>query len=202
MIGLPRVRPRFRIDDERDADAVLAVILAHAERTDDVVLLRTTGHHLELSVPAAERRFWSPCLSVEVETVPEPGDAGPVAAGRPGAYGGAAATAHPGGTPGASIVRGLVGPRPEVWTMFAAIHALLLFVAVTALMIGAAQATLGESLAILWWCPISLSLMAGLYAGSQLGQHLADDQTTRLREFLHEAVPGAQKDRPMAAAVD
>lgn len=63
------------------------------------VLVKIIDYHIVIDVPQKETHFWSPQLHVEVEKLNE----------------------------NESVIRGLFGPKPHVWTLFMFIHFVMAF---------------------------------------------------------------------------
>jgi hypothetical protein len=121
---------------------------------------------VELRVLERDRHFWSPALSV---TVAEDGD------GR------------------GSVVHGLVGPSPNVWTLFAMTYMGLLTLLMFDSIFGLVQWWLGLHAWGLYGVPALILALVLMYSLSRIGQRLAAPQTILLRGFLESAIgaPGA-----------
>jgi hypothetical protein len=126
------------------------------------------GHHFVLRVPEAARHFWSPQLSLDLEA-----------------------------TEAGATVRGLFGPHPSIWTLFVAAYGVAIFSAVTGLLFGLSQWTLGQSPLALWAVP-GAALLAGLtYGVGLVGRRLGDAQVLQLRDFIDDVFA----ETPMAEAL-
>ena len=157
------MRPRFRLAVAMAPDEVVARLGELLRRPDCPCagVVADRHHVVELRVHQRERHFWSPTLGVTVA-----GDA----AGR------------------GSVVHGLVGPSPNVWTLFA-----LTYLGLTTLLLG-----VGIFGLIQWWLglepwgllgvPVLVAVWASMFAFSRAGQRLAAPQTRMLRSFLEEAL--------------
>lgn len=120
------------------------------------------ARHLDLWICEAERHFWSPRLDLSVEDHPE-----------------------------GALLRGRLGPHPDVWTLFLAGYAVSVFLGIGGTMYGLAQWTLGESPTALLAAPVSAALVAGIYAAAAFGQRLGADQVSTLTRFLEGALGAA-----------
>ena len=121
------------------------------------------GRHAELFVPEADRRPWSPWLSVTVED------------------------RHGGG----SLLRGRFGPHPAVWTLYMFLAFGLGFALLVAAAWGYAQWAMDVTPWALTCAPLILVLGVMLYAVSLVGQRLGADQMTNLRSTLEDLIaPG------------
>ncbi len=170
-----RMRPRFAVDVSCDVETFVSVLEARAVHAAPPLEGHFDPGHCVLRIPKARRAFWSPELDITFDR-PEPG------------------------MNGRHLVRCLLGPRPEVWTGFAFVFAVLGAASVVGLLYGLAQLTLGESPSALLAIPVALVLGGLTYASSFIGQGLALAQMYELRRTLDETVvraeAQAQRDRP------
>jgi len=101
-----RIRPRFRVEVEMKPEEIKTHFRERLEQPGAPCVAAFFPQHVILRVPPEERHFWSPCLELSLE---EEGD-------------------H-------TLIRGLYGPNPQVWTMFiliyGAIGVLALFITIT-----------------------------------------------------------------------
>ena len=109
-------------------------------------------------IPHQDQHYWSPQLSLSVEET----DTG-------------------------TILRGLYGPRPVVWTMFiffySVIGVAILFIGV----LGFSYLSLGKDASILWSIPMLTIVFLSLYLVAHFGQKLGHDQMIILHTFIQEA---------------
>lgn len=117
------------------------------------------ARHLDLWICETERHFWSPRLDLAVED-------------------------HPGG----ALLRGRLGPHPDVWTLFLAGYAVSIFAGVGGTMYGLAQLTLGEPPGALLAAPAAAAMVGLIYLAAGLGQRLGAGQVAILQRFLSEAL--------------
>jgi len=168
-IGL---RPHFELElacSSRDAVERLCTHLG----TTPLVMKRTRvpgggqergprdHEHVTITVPAGERHFWSPWLTVELS----PRDAG-------------------------THVVAQFSPHPSVWTGFAFGYLTLGVTCAVMLTIGASGLMLedsGQGWAF-WAAAITALALVGLWIAAQLGQRLARAQMEGLRKELDLAI--------------
>lgn len=163
MARPPRLRPRFKL--ALPCSATRAAERLRGALADDGYPFRGNGygHHFVLRVPEAERHFWSPQLSLDLED----------------AEGGGA------------LMRGLFGPHPSIWTLFVAAYGVAIFCAVTGLIFGLSQWTLGQSPIALWAVP-GAALLAGLtYGIGLIGRRLGYEQVLQLRDVIDDVFADA-----------
>lgn len=166
-----RVRPRFRSNVPFTADEAVSRVVARVERPGQSCCAMVSGKHgvVELRVNDEEQRFWSPVLNVTVSR----------AENGPG-----------------SVVNGLVGPNPNLWTLFAMLYMGLWTMIMFAGVFGLVQWSLGERPWGLWVTAVLFVALLTLYGMSQVGQRLGAPQTAMLRRVLEEALdlPAAERE--------
>ncbi|MCB9745607.1 MAG: hypothetical protein H6740_23725 [Alphaproteobacteria bacterium] len=159
-MSVKRMRPTFRLTLPLPPTEVLGRV-REALDTPECLVAGTMGRHgFELKVTPEHEHLWSPWLTVEVR----PQEAG-------------------------SLLFARFSPKPEVWTFFIALYALLTFIATCGLVWGLAQLTLGGSLMGLWAVPAAGLGALGVYLASFVGQGLGGAQMYVLRRFLDQALP-------------
>ncbi|MDX2305525.1 MAG: hypothetical protein NW226_22120 [Microscillaceae bacterium] len=115
--------------------------------------------HIILKIPPQERHFWSPHLHLTLEEQETD-----------------------------TLIRGLYGPDPAIWTIFAFAYIFLSTAILFLGMIGFSQWSLNLDSSILWWVPVCGVLLIGLYLLAQLGQKFGAEQTFILHHFYEGAV--------------
>lgn len=87
------LRPRFSIDCERKASEVLQTLHTNLKNASHSYKIRNSDNHFFVDIPKKEAHFWSPQLHFKVEE-----------------------------ENGRTKIKGLFGPKPQVWTLFMFIH--------------------------------------------------------------------------------
>ena len=87
------LKPRFQIDFKMNSAILLAEIKNHLSDVT-VYEMRIVDNHVIIDVPKKETHFWSPQLYLEIEGLSET----------------------------TSLIKGLFGPKPQVWTFFMFLH--------------------------------------------------------------------------------
>jgi hypothetical protein len=156
-----RVRPRFREELTFAQQDFVQQLLRAIEETDEVVG-SVSDSYCVLKIPAIERHYWSPQLTLTLEEAE--------------------------GNPGMTVVRGLYGPKPSVWAVFfmsyAAIGIIALFIGV----FGLSQLMLHKPAPILWALPVLLLAGMVLYLVAQSGQKIGAEQMFRIHHFYESLV--------------
>ncbi|MEP2024651.1 MAG: hypothetical protein ABJH98_17430 [Reichenbachiella sp.] len=127
--------------------------------SDDGIHGTVIEGHATLSLPPRDQHYWSPQLSLSFESS-ETG----------------------------SVLRGLYGPRPEVWTMFVLFYSIIGFAVLVILVIGYSNWTLGQSAQILWLVPALVGIFLTLYLVSYFGQKMGRKQIVTLHNFVEKAL--------------
>lgn len=86
------LRPRFTIDLDENYETVIEKF--KTELKESAFPSRFSDGHIIIDVPKKEDHFWSPQLNLEIEKHQE----------------------------NKSVLKGLFGPKPQVWTLFMFIH--------------------------------------------------------------------------------
>jgi hypothetical protein len=163
------MRPRFRLEVPEPPDAVVGRIDERLKLPDSSCsgMVAENHHVVELRVHERDRHFWSPALSV---TVTDDADSG-------------------------SVIHGLIGPDPNVWTLFAMLYmGILTFLAGVGIF-GLIQWWLDLTPWGLYLVPVLLVALVAMYGISRIGQKLATPQTIVLRAFLEEALDLPERQR-------
>lgn len=121
----------------------------------------SSGRCVELLVSDSERHFWSPHLSVQVEDA-EMG----------------------------SRLHARFGPRPEVWTLFVFLYAVVGFAGLVGAGWAYAQWITGQTPWALLTIPGAAIAGVLLYMASRFGQRLGRDQMSQLRTRLEWLISG------------
>lgn len=123
---------------------------------------KIVGHHIVLDIPVKERHYWSPQLNFRVEPFED--------------------------NERFSLVAGLVGPRPNVWTMFVFIYFIVGVLGFFISSYGLVEWMLGRWSNYLWGLPVTVLLLLTAYLTSKHGEQLAAEQTAQLKDFVRRAI--------------
>lgn len=115
--------------------------------------------HITLAIPAIDRHFWSPQLSLSFEETEE-----------------------------GTIIRGLYGPNPTVWAIFFFGYIALGILTLFALVAGSSQWMLGMGAPILWVIPVCAVVAIVMYFVAQAGQKMGAEEMYRMHHFYEETV--------------
>jgi len=88
------LRPRFKLEYNESQQDLITKFKENLKDADCKYCSKIVDGHIVIDVPFEENHFWSPQLNIEIEQVKDK----------------------------KSIVKGLFGPKPQVWTLFMFIH--------------------------------------------------------------------------------
>lgn len=151
------LRPRFKIEIARYNQAILSDF-RNAKTTQSKFIITCIDDHVFIKFPKEKQTFWSPQLHLEVNKVDE---------------------SH-------SIIHGLFGPNPTVWTMFIFFH----------FMVGTTFLILGVWGYSMWSLKqhvgLQISLMIlmiviwiALYFAGSIGKASTKPEMHALNDFMH-----------------
>ncbi|MCG8308120.1 MAG: hypothetical protein MI975_12065 [Cytophagales bacterium] len=154
-----RIRPRFKEKLNLPPEEIIRKIQKGLEDNRESWLGKIVDHHIIIKIPAKDQHYWSPQLTLELE-----------------------------GQNGETLIRGLFGPKPAVWTMFVFFYSSIGFLTLMGLIFGLSQMMLNMKAYGLWAFPIGSALISGLFLLSKIGQRLGRDQMQRLVDLLHRSL--------------
>lgn len=161
------IRPRFTLVSKHSVedlhDRFKAALIKPNATLDGKVRLG----YLSLYPKAEDHHYWSPHLSVTIE--PDEDD-------------------H-----SLTLLRGLYGPSPAVWTMFVFIYGVIALSIVVVTVIGLANISIDESATILWLVPILLLLFLSFYMASYYGQRKGHQQIEEIDEWFEYVLRSTAK---------
>ncbi len=154
-----RIRPRFKHLSNYSSKEIQHIIETHLDESNATCTGSISPGFITLKIPQEDRHYWSPQLTLSIEEQQE-----------------------------GSIIRGLYGPNPKVWSMFmfsyTAIGSIAFFIAI----IGFSNYSLGVDAKILWFLPLLIGLALGLYIVAQIGQKTGAQQMFTLHHFYEDVL--------------
>ena len=90
--------------------------------------------------------------------------------------------------PNQSVVFGLIGPKPEVWTMFMFVYFTIGVLGFFISSYGYAKWSLGEFSNMVLAFPIAIVFMLTAYGVGKYGEQLAKNQSEMLKQFVREVI--------------
>lgn len=155
-----RVRPRFEdtldLTPEKTRELFLQAFARHAPDFE----VKAFPGYICLRIPAAERNFWSPRLTLSLDPTPQ----------------------H------TTRVEGIYGPNANLWSLFLFGYLIIGSLGVFSGILGWAQHLIGSNAWGLWVCAAMATLALMMYFTAQLGQKLGAGQTYRLHQAYETAI--------------
>lgn len=152
------LRPRFKIDLNQDNESALEAFDA-AKNTQNYFVISRVDDHVFIRIPKEDQHFWSPELHLEINEVNKK----------------------------SSLLHGLFGPNPTVWTLFMFLH---FFVAVVFIGFGVwaySNWSLDNSYAIQVGAMLLLVVLwFTLYFAGRMGKHKGRDEMHLLYNFMNK----------------
>jgi hypothetical protein len=156
-IPVTQIRPRFKILTELSPEEIAEKLTLGLSREACPCIGKVSKSYGTLKVPKVEQHYWSPQLNLTIEKTEE-----------------------------GTLVRGLYGPRPTVWSMFVFFYAVIAFAALIVGIIGLSMMTLDKSSAILWLVPVLALIFLSLYHVAYIGKKKGYDQSETIHRFFEE----------------
>lgn len=154
------LRPRFKIQLEKNNQSALELFDKAKEEQNEFIVTRVDDH-VFIKFPKAKQHFWSPQLHLEINSEDE----------------------------NSSILHGLFGPNPTVWTMFMFLH---FFVAVVFIGFGIwaySNWSLDDSYIMqLFVMILMVILWFVLYFAGRLGRYKGKDEMHLLHDFMKKSL--------------
>ena len=153
MSTTPTFRPRFKFVLDLDSSQISERLSQYTKENEGISLTKSYNHFI-LSHGRELRHYWSPFLDISVEQEVEKGP---------------------------SLVRCLIGPAPNICTMFMFIYGFFGFIGFVGLTLSMSQWTLKKELWGLWLPPVALGGILIMYLVSAQGRKLAKDDMMDLK---------------------
>lgn len=160
--NITQIRPRFKVKVAHPPEKVMKRIKLLLSQTPDHIRGKIVGDHIILGVVGEELHYWSPQLNFRVEE---------------DEY-----------QPGQSIIAGLIGPRPTVWTLFMLIYFSAGGAGLAASTYGFSKYMLDEYTPLIWALPLAILFMLTAYKAGKYGGSLGKDQIELLKDFVRKAI--------------
>ncbi len=159
------VRPRFEKKSKANIEAIREKIRLALAESNETIIGTIDHEYITLELPHDERHFWSPHFSITLEQDEE-----------------------------GTLIRGLCGPRPEIWMGFMFVYFLAGFLVLVISIIGLSQYNLGLSAYILWIIPFIVGGVLVMWFSSRTGQRLARPQMQFIYDFVNKNLLDNEED--------
>jgi len=154
------LKPRFKLMFKESEQEILSEFKEKLGRPDCPYTSKIVNQHIVIDVPENEEHFWSPQLYVEIEREDE-----------------------------LTVVKGILGPKPKIWTFFMFLHFIVAIVFFIFFVIAYSRWSLDQEYTIsMIMCLLMPVVWVGLYFFGQLGKKFGYDQMVGLHQLLLRAL--------------
>jgi len=154
------LKPRFKLKYSEPKDELIELFKEKLKDKDFGYPNKFIDHHIVIDVPASEEHFWSPQLHIEIE---EEGKL--------------------------SIVKGILGPKPKIWTFFIFLHFLVAGTFFIFFVIFYSKWSLDQDYGFsMTMCILMPILWVILYFAGQLGKKFGYEQMVQLKGILEDVL--------------
>lgn len=160
--SITHIRPRFSFIKEVSTEAFLTRLRKLLDESPDHIRGRIVDSHVTIDIVGDPSHFWSPHLDFRVESIED--------------------------SPDTTLISGLIGPSPGVWTLFVFLYFIIALVGFVFFSIGVSKWMMNQEYAYFWSLPITIILMATAYKAGKLGEQLGVHQIAELKNLLHSAI--------------
>jgi hypothetical protein len=160
--SVTHIRPRFRFVVPCEKEILLRQLQELKLKSSKTVLVRMSDDHIILDIPNDAVHYWSPQINLRLDVDEEDASR--------------------------TVVHGLIGPRPAVWTMFMFIYFSLGIVGFVIGSFGVSKWMLGEFSHLVWAFPLAVLFMLTAYKAGKYGEQLGKDQIEILKQFVRDAL--------------
>lgn len=150
------LKPRFKLRFKESEEELLKEFRNNLAKPDCQYPSKIVNQHIVIDIPESEEHFWSPQLHIEIEA-----------------------------EEGMTIVKGILGPKPKIWTFFMFIHFIVALLFFVFFVIAYSNWSLDQDYglsAIL--CLLMPVIWVGLYFFGQLGKKFGYEQMVGLHQEL------------------
>lgn len=160
--SITHIRPRFRFTVAEPPAEVMAHVKALLKVAPPNIRGLVVGDHIILDIAGPDVHYWSPQLNFRVEEDEE--------------------------QPGQTLVAGLIGPRPAVWTLFMFVYFSIGLAGFFLTSYGISRYMVGEYSHALWGLPLAALVMLTAYQAGKFGERLGAEQVEDLKHFVRKAI--------------
>ena len=151
------LRPRFKMDFDESQEKIISKFKDNLREANCKYCSKIIDGHIVIDVPIGESHFWSPQLNIEVEKIEQK----------------------------KTIVKGLFGPKPQVWTLFMFFHFAMAVAFIGLSVMAYVQWTLKTDFTYSLMAVIILPVLWVLmYFLGRLGKRTGHQQMNELHEFM------------------
>jgi ABC-type multidrug transport system fused ATPase/permease subunit len=154
------LKPRFKLRYSDPKEEIIEQFRINLSEDNCRFPSKIVDHHIVIDVPDGEEHFWSPQLHVEVEKEDD-----------------------------VTIVKGILGPKPKIWTLFIFFHFAVAVTFFVFFVIFYSRWSLDQDYTLsMIMCILMPVLWVVLYFAGQLGKKFGYEQMQELHAVLIEAL--------------
>jgi hypothetical protein len=153
-----KIRPRFKLESPVPKEELMEVVI-HYLKQDDTLVFNTYQRFIKISVPSKDQHYWSPLLSLSFNQ-----------------------------EKGRTLIRGVIGPKESIWTMFMFFYISLAVAGFFGSMYALVKWQINDDKSFLVIIPIVTILLLSVFYTSKYGKTEAHTQTLHLLRALRKAV--------------
>jgi ABC-type multidrug transport system fused ATPase/permease subunit len=154
------LKPRFKLRYSDPKEEIIEQFKINLSDDKCRFPSKIVDHHIVIDVPDGEEHFWSPQLHVEVEKEDD-----------------------------VTIVKGILGPKPKIWTLFIFFHFAVAVTFFVFFVIFYSRWSLDQDYTMsMIMCILMPVLWVALYFAGQLGKKFGYEQMQQLHAFLIAAL--------------
>lgn len=158
-IKFKRIRPRMRIESDLSLEQLKLLLREHLSKPNGDCEGKVTIGFATIYPSQKDQHYWSPQLTLTMEE-----------------------------TDSGSLIKGLYGPKPSVWTMFVFFYSLIGFLTIIAILISLSYWSLGIDSRLFWSVPLLLSIFFSLYLVAYVGQKIGHKQMVYVHRFIEKCL--------------
>ena len=151
------LRPRFKMNFNESQDVLISKFKKNLKSENCNYCSKIVDGHIIIDVPEDENHFWSPQLNIEIETMQAD----------------------------KTIVKGLFGPKPQLWTLFMFFHFAVAVAFIGFSIMTYVQWTLKEDYSMALMIVIGLPILwVAMYFLGRIGRRKGHKQMDELYGFM------------------
>lgn len=158
-----KVRPRIREEVSLKPDEVRKILIANEQFHLEDFTFSKRHNHCTIDIHPNHQHYWSPHASFNLEETEE-----------------------------GTIIRGIVGPKPNLWATFMVLYLSTIAGFTITAVIGSGMLSIGKSGTLLYVSPIFLVMFLVSYVASQIWKNKAASQTQQIKNLIKEALSKAE----------
>lgn len=155
-----RSRPRFKVYTKATKNELITLIKKHLESKTKTVGGYANQEFAMVRLRKDKDKYWAPQLQIRWEEDED----------------------HP----GVNVVRGVIGPRPNIWTMFMFFYGLSGALIITLGSYAVSEYYVKGSSVWIWSIPFAVLLALGTYIATKVGQSIAKEHLIEINNFVDE----------------